>query len=302
MSISELELCRSFTAIVDCGSFNAAAEVLGVSQPSLTRRIQRLEAELGTTLIERGPWGIRLTDRGELFYKGAHRILTTVEDVAAEFNRSWGHTVRLGAAATAAGSFLATRLASWLPNHPEVHLIMIEDGAHRMRLRLENRECDIGVIAAPIPSHFASRFIQRVQVQALLPPTHPLATSGEPLSVSELHGVRVLVNGSGFLSTDLLRSACRLANVEPETVYECSVGQTLAALAECCLGIAIMGDSVDLRGFTLPRRNICDQNGRLLSFDLHLAWLGSRVLPPVVLELVEALTDGSTPIALRDRP
>ena len=300
MGMAGINDYRAFVAIVDCGSYNAAAAALETSQPALTRRIQRLEAIVGFALLERGPWGIRLTDRGEVFYKGARRILATIEDVSAETSRSWGRTIRLGAAATAAGSFLAQRLAVWIPKHPEIHLVMIEDGARNMRARLENRECDIGVVAAPIPPHFESRFITRVMVQAIFPHSHPLAAPTGPIHVQEFNQERVLLNGEGFLSADLFRSACRLAQVEPETVYECSVGQTLAALAEGGMGIAVIGDSVDLRGFDLPKRYLCDSKGERLFFDLHIAWLGHRQLPPTVVHLIDHLSNvESLPLSAR---
>lgn len=291
--MTSIEAYRSFVAVVEYGGFNAAAEALNVAQPSLTRRLQRLESDLGVRLLERGPWGSRLTEQGSVFYNGARRILTTIEDVTAETSGAGSRTIRLGAAATAAGSYLAPRLANWLPEHPEVHLVLIEDGANRMRSRLEERECDTGIIAAPIPDHFNSRFITRVTVQALFPPSHPLTETREPLSVAQLQGERLLVNGDDFLSTDLLKAACRLAQVDLKIVYECRVGQTLAALAEGGLGIAVMGDSVDLRGFDLPRRYICDRAGNLLTFDLYLAWLRDRTLPTVVMELIETLTKDS---------
>lgn len=285
-----LENLRSFVAVVEHDGFNAASKALSVAQPSLTRRIKRLEAELGERLLERGPWGIRLTDVGNNFFKGAQRILATVEEVQSETNGKWSETIRLGAAATAAGSFLAKMLTDWIPEHPDVHLVMIEDGARNMRQRLEKRECDLGIIAEPVPTNFDHRFITRVTVQALLPATHRLATTDAHLSVSELNKERILLNSEGFLSAELLRSACLLAGIEPETVYECSVGQTLAALAEGGLGIAIMGDSVDLRGFDLPRRHISDRDGNLLTFDLYIAWLHERILPPTMSSLVKRLS------------
>lgn len=283
-------LLRTFVEVVQRGGFNAAADTLGLAQPSLTRRIQRLEHQLGMQLLERGPWGFRLTRKGEVFYRGALRVLAVVEDVTLETTEAKGETIRLGAAATAAGSFLAERLSGWIPAHPEVHLVMIEDGARNMLRRLEKRECDIGIVAAPLPEHFDSRFVTRVTVQALLPPTHRLAATSLPLSVEELHREQVLLNGRGFLSTELLLSACHVVGVEPEPVYECSVGQTLAALAEGGLGIAVMGDSVDLRGFSLPSRQVCDGDGTVLTFDLHLAWLRDRLLSPACCELVDYLT------------
>jgi hypothetical protein len=67
-------------------------------------------------------------------------------------------------------------------------------------------------------------------------------------------------------------------------------GQTQAAIAEGDLGSPVMGDSVDLRGFSLPRRHMCDEGGMPLTFDLHLAWLKDRTLSSTALELVEQLT------------
>lgn len=285
----ELADLQAFVAIAERGGFRAAADYLRVAQPSLTRRVRRLEAELGERLLERGPWGVRMTEAGRQFLQGARRVLEAVEETRRVGRGGLRHTIRLGAAATAAGSFLARFLATWIPAHPEVRLMMLEDGARNMRVRLANRECDLGIVAAPIPPAFEHRFVTTVRVQALLPRTHPLAASTEPLLVEALHRQRVLVNGDGFLSTDLLRSACRLAGVEPEVVYHCSIGQTLAALAEAGLGIAIMGDSVDLRGFDLPRRYVCDQEGRVLAFDLHVAWLREREQPAVERQFVDDL-------------
>lgn len=285
----DLTNLRYFVAVVDHGGFNAAAEALSKAQPSVTRRIQRLEDELGTRLLERGPWGVRLTQRGEVLYRGAKRVLGAVTELEAETTNFTTETVRLGAAATAAGSFLARFLAGWIPANPRVRLVMIEDGARNMRHRLEQRECDIGIVAAPVPPHFRHRFITRVTVQALIPHSHRLAGSSAPLPVTDLHRERILVNGEGFLSTELLRSACRLAGVEPETVYESRVGQTLAALAEGGLGIAILGDSVDLRGYGLPRRVVTSPQGQPLTFDLCLAWLEDQELTPAARDLVERL-------------
>lgn len=279
---------RGFVEIVRRDGFNAAADAMGIAQPSLSRRIKRLEEELGMQLLERGPWGFRLTPPGEVLYEGAERILSMLDAVRIEATGA-GETIRLGAAATAAGSFLARSLARWLPEHPDVHLVMIEDGARKMVQRLENRECDVGIVSAPVPAHFRSRFVTRVSVQALLPPAHPLAGSPAPLPVADLHRERVLVNGGAFLSTELFLSACRGAGVEPEPVYECSVGQTLAALAEGGMGIAIIGDSVDLRGFSLPTRPVSDGRGLPLAFDLHLAWLAERRLTPRCMQFVEHL-------------
>lgn len=286
----ELQDLRSFVAVVEHGGFRAAADALHIAQSALSRRISRLEHKLGLTLLERSRRGVQLTPHGELFLNGARRILESLDDVVATVTENKLNVIRLGCAGTAAGSFLAKFLATWIPRHPQVRVMMIEDGAHALRRRLAQRECDLAIVAGPIPTTFAHRLVKKVTLQALFPPGHPLARYNEPLSVRDLHRQRVLLNSPTFLSSSLLMSACRVARVEPEVVYESSVGQTLAALAEAGLGIAIMGDSVDLRGFNLHRRYVCDDQDRVLQFQLHIAWLKDRILPPVVCEFVDDLT------------
>jgi LysR family transcriptional activator of glutamate synthase operon len=128
-----------------------------------------------------------------------------------------------------------------------------------------------------------------VVVQAVLPSAHPLARDTGPLDVAHLHRQPVLLTGRSYLSTELLLSACRLEAVEPDVVYQCSVGQTLAALAEAGLGIAVISDNVDRRGFDLPTRPLCDAAGKLLQFDLEIAWRRSGS-PDVVTDFAEELS------------
>lgn len=286
MDVDDLRL---LLAIAEHGSYRAAAEATGVAQPFITRRIRRLERELGRVLLDRGPRGSSLTDEGREAVADARLLVEIADDLRGRHGERHRTRLRLGAAATAAGSFLAEFLASWIPAHPDVELTLLEDGALNLRDRLLRHECDLAVVSPPIPSSMDHRLVTRVTVQALIPPEHPLAHEAGPLPITRLHGQRVLLNGGRFISTSLVQAAAALAACELDVVYECSVGQTLAALAEGGLGIAIVGDSVDLRGFDLPRRPVVDRDGRPLTFELHVAWLRERPLPPADLGFADAL-------------
>ncbi|MEJ1158436.1 LysR family transcriptional regulator [Prosthecomicrobium sp. N25] len=65
---------RAFLAIVEEGTLTAAAERVALAQPSLTKLLKRLEAELGAPLFERLPRGVVLTPFGERFHERARRI------------------------------------------------------------------------------------------------------------------------------------------------------------------------------------------------------------------------------------
>jgi len=73
MNIAELEALK---AVAETGSFTRAADRLGMSQPGLSRQIQRLERELGTKLLERRGTGAILTDAGRESMQFAIRTIS----------------------------------------------------------------------------------------------------------------------------------------------------------------------------------------------------------------------------------
>ena len=72
----ELRHIRYFKAVAEEKNFTRAAEKLAIAQPPLSRQIQDLEAELGTSLFVRTPHKVTLTEEGELFYSMQRRYLT----------------------------------------------------------------------------------------------------------------------------------------------------------------------------------------------------------------------------------
>ena len=64
----DLEDLRGFVAVAELGSFHAASDVLHLSQPALTRRLQKLEAALGVQLIDRNSRQLRLSSVGRDFF------------------------------------------------------------------------------------------------------------------------------------------------------------------------------------------------------------------------------------------
>jgi LysR family nitrogen assimilation transcriptional regulator len=70
-----LRTLRYFIAIADAGSLSAAAATIPIAQSALTRQMRELESEMGVTLLQRLPRGVRLTQAGVTFYESAQRIL-----------------------------------------------------------------------------------------------------------------------------------------------------------------------------------------------------------------------------------
>ncbi|MCP8465297.1 LysR family transcriptional regulator [Pseudomonas sp. ZM23] len=75
----DLQLLRLFVTVVECGGFSAAQGELGLSQPSISIQMAKLETRLGYRLCERGKGGFRLTPKGEHLLQSTRRLLVAIE-------------------------------------------------------------------------------------------------------------------------------------------------------------------------------------------------------------------------------
>jgi DNA-binding transcriptional LysR family regulator len=93
-----LRYVRFFVTIAEERQFGFAARRIGISQPPLSRGLQRLEAELGVRLFDRGPQGVDLTDAGAALLPHAHRLLQAEQSLrqAARGEAAGRSGVRLG--------------------------------------------------------------------------------------------------------------------------------------------------------------------------------------------------------------
>src|SRR5580700_1279923 len=107
------------------GSFSAAAESLGYTQPAVSRQIATLEAETGATLVRRVPQGAVLTDAGRLLVDRGQAILARLDEAEAELQELLGlggGTLRLASFASAASSIVPLAIARFRERHPAVEL------------------------------------------------------------------------------------------------------------------------------------------------------------------------------------
>jgi DNA-binding transcriptional LysR family regulator len=116
---------RVLVEVARHGSFSAAAEALGYTQPAISRQIATLEAEVGATLIRRVPKGAVLTDAGRLLVERGEAILARLDDVETELRSLAGlegGRLRMATFASAASSIVPLAIAAFRDRYPAVEL------------------------------------------------------------------------------------------------------------------------------------------------------------------------------------
>jgi DNA-binding transcriptional LysR family regulator len=263
---------QTFVSVATTGSFRSAAERMYTSQPSVSRAVARLERAVGAELLARGPRGARLTPAGAIVAEHAQRIAGSFAAQRTDLSEGLRSRIRLGAAATAAGSYLAPFLAEWIPAHPTVRVEVIEDGAAKLRERLVAGECDLAIVSLPVGERLEAIPLAHLTVRAYFPKGHALDDGSEAITAEELIPYPLVLNDTNFIAGRLFVQECEAAGLFPRIVYRSNVGQTLAALAEAGLGVAVFGDTVDLRGYDLASRAVHTQEGNVMGRELAVAW------------------------------
>jgi DNA-binding transcriptional LysR family regulator len=139
---------RFLLALAREGTLTAAATALGVSQPTVGRRLSVLEKKVGTPLIERRPEGYRLSDAGQAVVAQAERIeaAVLVADRATAFNsRRMRGTVKLTSAEWLCGTVLAPALARFGQRHPDMTVELV---AEARWMNLPRGESDLAIRGA----------------------------------------------------------------------------------------------------------------------------------------------------------
>lgn len=145
----ELRVLEYYLALTREGSVSAAAEVLHISQPTLSRQLIDLERELGTTLFERGRHGITLTEDGMLLRRRASEIVDLVRITESEIMLNRGVVageVRIGCAETRAMDLLTSVMRALQRDHPQVSYRITSDIAENVVEQINHGLLDFGLL------------------------------------------------------------------------------------------------------------------------------------------------------------
>ena len=191
-------------AFHECGTLSAAAEHLGVTEPSLSRTMRRLEEELGVQLFERRKNRIVLNQTGIQAVDHARQILSKVEEMELyihAFDRSL-HTLNIGSCTL--GALMELRpLAAGL--YPTMDIASSVAGEEQLLRGLQKGEYNLIVLPRPLEQQ--DLFCQQYRTERIylsVKRNHPLAAR-QAVSLSELDGQSFIACGREDLWTNMIR-------------------------------------------------------------------------------------------------
>ncbi len=250
----DLRRIRHFVAVAETLNFRRAAERLHMAQPPLTVSIQKLEAELGTRLLERGAGGVSLTASGRAVLAQARKLIfhgSQLEAVARSVADGTGGTLGIGFVGTATSGLLQKVVPLFRAEYPGVEVVLQEATSVAILQMLEENTLDVGIVRTPLLRATAATLapLERHEFIAALPRGHVLAAKAS-LHLRELAQEAFVMNApsgaAGLHSAIML--ACQHAGFMPRiTQYGVQV-QTVLALVESGLGVALVPSPMQRHG------------------------------------------------------
>lgn len=236
---------RDFLAVVECGSINAAARKLGVSQPGLTKSLGSLEAELGASLLKRAPTGVTLTAPGRAFHVRVRAGYAELAKAQDELAREAKAQVALGFGPFFAAQVVPQAVLRWREKFPEVQLRLVEGLRHSTGPMVRDATLDMSLAPRPPQGQDdpAIRFkpIAHLDQIVVARRGHPLARAR---SASALSGQAWVSNLRRGAMAEVLRA---IGAPEPRQITECeSFSAMLSLLAGSDLLAVVQHPFLDL--------------------------------------------------------
>lgn len=245
----ETQRLKYFVALAQERSFVRTAAQLYISQPALTQQIQKLEAQVGSPLIDRSarPWD--LTAAGHEVLRRSKRILREVEElegVIEQANDGLRGRLRLGLAPSTLQGVSPQIIRSFSESHPEVEIKVEVAPTSRLRRLLEESRIDLAVLMARLADdRYRSREIHRESSVIALPKGHRLADRAA-IRLAELSQETLLIFNPSLARENnaLISAACVAAGFVPHDEIKTGAYIDQIRLVAAGFGVALVPESM----------------------------------------------------------
>lgn len=289
-----LDQLRSFVAVAEELHFGRAAERLNMTQPPLSRQIQKLEKSVGVELLERDNRKVTLTDAGRVFLADAKRVLVAAERApltARKIAAGRLGVIRLGFTAASGFNILGALLTEIADNLPGVDVQLRELVTNEQLHALQEGDLDMGLARPPFDTDiFESRLLLSEQLRLAVPVNHPLNKLNRPIKVSDLTNAQLIMH-STTQARYFYDLAIKLMPIQHgNVVHTVSQILTMVALVSAGHGVAFVPESARYLGIE-GVEYLYLESADDISVEVHAIWRrGAK--NPALQRLIAILTAG----------
>lgn len=243
----DVQQLRVLVAIIEEGSFTAAARRLYLTQSGVSRALSSLEAEIGMAVLERSRSGVRATQLGERVLGHARAAISSIDAVrqeAAAFAGLEAGSVKIGAFPSICARLLPSTIAAFEARYPGISVELWEGSGVEVLQWVENSGIDVGFVGLPLQDSEAKRLdtlpVICDRMVVVVQRDHPLA---ETPHAGELHRLAeepfILPRGHHERT---IAQILRNAGIRPRIKFKVRDANSILALVGHGLGWSVVNE------------------------------------------------------------
>lgn len=272
MDIRELQY---FVQVADLGNYSLAAEQLYISQPALSKVVQKLETELGYDLFYTDRRLQKLTPEGRELYRKSLRVIWEFEEIgnlaksASEQKIGLEGQIYLGFPPAGGSAYFCELIAGFTRRYPEIRISIKEESSYQIMADIDAGMLDVGCALEPVPEgKYESTFFARDASRLVVSSWHRLAGK-RSVCLKDLEGEPFFLLGSDYVIFNSLRDACRREGFEPNVAQTLAQWDYIIQMVRLDQGVTFLPDSL-LQHYHIPGVSVLDVEGFSVAEDLFL--------------------------------
>lgn len=241
----DIQSIHAFLKVSELGSFSRAAEVLFITQPAVSKRIQALEYSLNTKLFDRIGKSVQLTEAGSALIPGYKRILGEIDEsqrIISNLRRTTSGNLCFATSHHIGLHRLPPVLRSYSRNYPDVKLDIKFTGSEQALPLIQNGDIELAIITLPEikQTHLTTIPLWNDPMFCLVANDHQLAKH-KKISNEELLKHPAILQTTGSQTRTLIDESIGLAT---QVIFETDYLETIKAMVEIGLGWSILPHSM----------------------------------------------------------
>lgn len=285
MDIRHLEY---FSEVAKHSSFTKASLALHVSQPSLSKAIKQLEAELGVPLFYRSKT-LELTDAGKAVLGNTKEVLTSFHNLNSELSEVIGlkkGEINIGIPPIIGASFFSKLISQYIEEYPLVDLKLREVGSKMIKQGVEDGSLDIGLVCN-LPSkksNFEMIKIVDDPLKLVVNKVNRLSLK-DSVNLGDLKDEAFILYQEDFTLHDRIIKECANHGFYPNVVCHSSQRDFMIEMVDARLGIALLPSKV-ADEIINPHIKTIPLYNTSASLELGMVWKKDKYVPYAVREFI----------------
>nr|WP_222129150.1 LysR family transcriptional regulator [Staphylococcus capitis] len=286
---------KYFVEVVKQGGMTKASKSLYIAQPTISKAIKDIEAEMAVPLFDRSKRNLVLTDAGKIFFNKCKEIISLYDNLPTEINSLYGlETGHINISMSAVMSmrkFIGV-LGDFHQLYPNITYNLIESGGKTTENLILNDEVDIGVTTLPVDHHlFESISLNKEDLRVVLYREHPLAYKTK-IKMEELAEENFILFNEDFYLNDKIIENAKNAGFVPNMASQISQWNVIENLIINKLGITILPATIsellndDVKMIQLENANT--------EWELGVVWKKDKRLSHATNKWIEFLKEKLT--------